>query len=64
MSSYRKRRQTDERRMTDNGKNWIILNKVGKDIEEMFWQHARWVREEMHADCPSLAMRLVSNFIA
>ena len=58
---YRKRRQTDdERRMTDNGKHWIILNKVEKDIEEMFWQPARWVREEIFYHCPSMGEKLVS----
>ena len=41
--------------MTDKSKTWQITNKVEKDIEEMIWQPARWIREEILPNCPDMA---------
>lgn len=59
-TGYRRRRQAedDERRVGDSKKQWFLLNKVAKDIEEMFWQHARWVREEIFVHCPTMGNKL------
>ena len=65
-SMYRRRRRDgpdEDRRMTDNGKNWVILNRVEKDIMEMFWQPARWIREEFLGLCPGKARIMVTQIV-
>ena len=63
---YRKRRDDSSeglevRKMKDGSQTWDPTGKPEKDIPEIFWQHARWIREEIFIYCPTMAFNLVST---
>ena len=44
--------------------NWVLPTGQGvkKAYQALFWQHARWAREEFYWNCPIIGMRVVSFF--
>ena len=44
--------------------DWVLPTGQGvkKAYQALFWQHARWAREEFYWNCPIIGMRVVSFF--
>ena len=40
-------------------RKWVLTENISENFEEMFWQYARWTREE-YRDCPKVHDRIVS----
>ena len=42
--------------------DWVLPTGQGikKAYQALFWQHARWAREEFYWNCPIIGMRVVS----
>ena len=60
-----KHRRSDNFSLDELTARWTLPTSQGikKGYEALFYQFARWAREEIYWDCPKLGMRIVSKSI-